>query len=273
MRRHIPGLHSVSRMARAILMDCSWSVSNEPPTGGIRRSLSASCDSSFWNPKSFASRSFSGRLYCTERALWKLNWFLRDFGYDTELLSHDQVDEKSLQPSRHRTYHAYNAERTFLPESRRLRACCRVGRTLLAHQSSAERRRETLMIYSYTQISNYLRCPRSYRYRYLDGWREKETRAAMAFGRCFENALGAYFRGEDCGAALFKEWGAFRDLRLNTRKERPGTGWCTRESICLRGSCRTIVFVSIVPKTNLQIKILQTLPGRQRVCLLSRCHR
>ena len=47
------------------------------------------------------------------------------------------------------------------------------------------------MVYSYTQISQYLRCPRSYRYRYLDGWREKETRAAMAFGRCFENALAA----------------------------------------------------------------------------------
>ncbi len=31
------------------------------------------------------------------------------------------------------------------------------------------------MVYSYTQIIQYLRCPRSYRYRYLDGWREKET--------------------------------------------------------------------------------------------------
>jgi CRISPR/Cas system-associated exonuclease Cas4 (RecB family) len=37
------------------------------------------------------------------------------------------------------------------------------------------------MVYSCSQISQYLRCPRSYRYRYLDGWREKETRAAMAF--------------------------------------------------------------------------------------------
>jgi PD-(D/E)XK nuclease superfamily len=46
------------------------------------------------------------------------------------------------------------------------------------------------MIYSYTQISHYLRCPRSYRYRYLDGWREKDTPAVMAFGRCFEKALG-----------------------------------------------------------------------------------
>jgi hypothetical protein len=47
-------------------------------------------------PKAFESRSFTGRLYCTERALWKLNWFLRDFGYDAQLLKDDQVDEKAL---------------------------------------------------------------------------------------------------------------------------------------------------------------------------------
>jgi hypothetical protein len=47
-------------------------------------------------PKSFETRLFSGRLYCTERALWKLNWFLRDFGYDAQLLKDDQVDEKAL---------------------------------------------------------------------------------------------------------------------------------------------------------------------------------
>ena len=37
------------------------------------------------------------------------------------------------------------------------------------------------MAYSFTQISRYLACPRRYRYRYLDGWREKETRASMVF--------------------------------------------------------------------------------------------
>src|SRR6266481_6958240 len=74
------------------------------------------------------------------------------------------------------------------------------------------------MVYSYTQISQYLRCPRSYRYRYLDGWREKETRAAMAFGRCFENALGGYFDGEDCGAVLFKEWGTYREASFEYKK-------------------------------------------------------
>jgi hypothetical protein len=47
-------------------------------------------------PKELSGHSVSGRLYCTPRALWKLNWFLRDFGYDTELLGRDEIDEKSL---------------------------------------------------------------------------------------------------------------------------------------------------------------------------------
>ena len=47
-------------------------------------------------PKRFEGRPLSGRPYCTERALWKLNWFLRDFGYDAQLLKDDQVDEKAL---------------------------------------------------------------------------------------------------------------------------------------------------------------------------------
>jgi len=38
----------------------------------------------------------SGRLYCTQKSLWKLNWFLRDFGYDPDLLGRDEVDEKAL---------------------------------------------------------------------------------------------------------------------------------------------------------------------------------
>ena len=47
-------------------------------------------------PKEYAGQIISGRLYCTPRALWRLNWFLRDFGYDTELLGRDEVDEKAL---------------------------------------------------------------------------------------------------------------------------------------------------------------------------------
>ena len=59
------------------------------------------------------------------------------------------------------------------------------------------------MNYSYTQISQYLTCPRRYRHRYLDGWQEKDTRAAMLFGRAFERALAAYFLHEDAPAVRF----------------------------------------------------------------------
>ena len=75
------------------------------------------------------------------------------------------------------------------------------------------------MTYSYTQISQYLTCPRRYRHRYLDGWKEKDTRAAMLFGRAFETALGALFCREDPGSVLFSEWSACQsqDLHYSNR--------------------------------------------------------
>ncbi len=47
-------------------------------------------------PKASAQVAFSARLYCTTKALWKLAWFLRDFGYDTGLIADDQIDENAL---------------------------------------------------------------------------------------------------------------------------------------------------------------------------------
>ena len=117
------------------------------------------------------------------------------------------------------------------------------------------------MVYSYSQISQYLRCPRSYRYRYLDGWREKETRAAMIFGRCFEKALGAYFSQEDCTAVLFKEWEAYRGASFEYRK---GDSW---DRLFHQGVHLLEIFardnrVRIRdPKNDLQIKMLRSLPG------------
>ena len=70
------------------------------------------------------------------------------------------------------------------------------------------------MTYSYTQISQYLTCPRRYRHRYLDGWQEKDTRAAMLFGRAFERALSAYFLRQDSAAVLFREWTVCQNLGL-----------------------------------------------------------
>jgi hypothetical protein len=47
-------------------------------------------------PRHFDRQTITGRLYCTPKALWKINWFLRDFGYDTELMGRDEIDDKSL---------------------------------------------------------------------------------------------------------------------------------------------------------------------------------
>ena len=47
-------------------------------------------------PTPFTGHSLASRLYCTPKALWKLSWFLRDFGYDSELFRRDELDEKGL---------------------------------------------------------------------------------------------------------------------------------------------------------------------------------
>ena len=95
MRRHIPGLQSrtpetdnrlegifLVRVERAFYR---WHP--QKPFLALRFGI--------LEPKEYTGRSISGSLYCTERALWKLNWFLRDFGYDPDLLGRDQVDDKA----------------------------------------------------------------------------------------------------------------------------------------------------------------------------------
>src|SRR5207253_7642397 len=48
------------------------------------------------SPSNWAGRTISGRLYCTPKALWKLSWFLRDFGYDSDLFGCDEIDKQAL---------------------------------------------------------------------------------------------------------------------------------------------------------------------------------
>jgi hypothetical protein len=96
MRRHIPGLHSRQQDPESNL-DGLFLVRVQGASYRWHRQKSfLELRFIVLEPKSVESRSLSGRLYCTERALWKLNWFLRDFGYDTELLNRDQVDEKAF---------------------------------------------------------------------------------------------------------------------------------------------------------------------------------
>ena len=115
------------------------------------------------------------------------------------------------------------------------------------------------MTYSYTQISHYLTCPRRYRHRYLDGWREKDTRAAMLFGRAFESALAGFFRREDSAAVLFREWSACQNQGLrytngDTRDRMLQQGIQLLERFCQDGRVRIRQ-----PRRNLQVKLTRSI--------------
>jgi len=96
MKRHIPGLNTESTNAddflEGMFLVCvdhaNYRWHPQKPCFLIRFAVI--------EPEEFRSRRISGRLYCTPKALWRLNWFLRDFGYDTDLLGRDEVDEKAL---------------------------------------------------------------------------------------------------------------------------------------------------------------------------------
>ena len=96
MKRRIPGLHQQAQSGDDILEGvflvrverASYRYHPKKPFFVLSFTI--------LQPEEHAGRTFSGRLYCTAKALWKLNWFLRDFGYDAELLGQDEVDEKAL---------------------------------------------------------------------------------------------------------------------------------------------------------------------------------
>jgi len=115
------------------------------------------------------------------------------------------------------------------------------------------------MIYSYTQISQYLTCPRRYRYRYLDGWKEKDTRAAMLFGRAFEQALTAYFLREDPGAALFREWTACQSQELRYANGDTWDRMLQQGLMLLDRFCQDDRVHVPRPRRNLQVKVAKRL--------------
>ena len=135
MKRHIPGLHSRQQDRENLLEglflvrvdSASYRWHPQKPFLSIRFVI--------LEPEAFAERSFSGRLYCTERALWKLNWFLRDFGYDSDLLNEDEIDEKALrQAPRSRSDFLCHAERPILSKPRSLCSSDGVGRAFVRNR-------------------------------------------------------------------------------------------------------------------------------------------
>ena len=94
MKRQITGLHAADRCAADQIPDGIFLVRVQRVY--FRRQAQKpyyTLTLNILEPSRFADNIISSRLYCNPRALWKLNRFLRDFGYDTELLGRDEVDE------------------------------------------------------------------------------------------------------------------------------------------------------------------------------------
>jgi len=97
MKRQITGLHAADRSSSDQIPDGVFLVRVQRVQ--FRRQAQKpyyTVALSIAEPNRFAGQVISSRLYCSPKALWKLNWFLRDFGYDTELLGRDEVDERQL---------------------------------------------------------------------------------------------------------------------------------------------------------------------------------
>ena len=97
MKRQIAGLHAADRCAADQIPDGLFLV--RVHRAQFRRYANKpyyTLSLAILEPLRFADHAISSRLYCSPKALWKLNWFLRDFGYDVELLGRDEVDESQL---------------------------------------------------------------------------------------------------------------------------------------------------------------------------------
>src|ERR1019366_866039 len=91
---------------------------------------------------------------------------------------------------------------------------------------------------------------------------ERDIRAAMLFGRAFEQAVGAIFRREDPGAALFSEWSACQNQGLHYPN---GDSWdrMLRQGIMLLTRfCQDDRIQVSQPRRNLQIKFNRPLTGK-----------
>ncbi len=83
MKRRIPGLHeqsSGSEIPDGIFLvrveHASYQYHPHKPYFALRLAV--------LQPQTWAQKTISGRIYCSQKALWKLSWFLRDFGYDLD---------------------------------------------------------------------------------------------------------------------------------------------------------------------------------------------
>jgi hypothetical protein len=97
MKRYVSALNQASTSASDVVIDGLFLVRIERfQYRWHRQKPFYAIQFSVVEPASLAGNRLVARLSCTSKTLWKLNWFLRDFGYDPELLERNEIDDKSL---------------------------------------------------------------------------------------------------------------------------------------------------------------------------------
>lgn len=97
MKRYLSGLNQASAGAGDSLIDGLLLVRIERIQYRWQRQKSFyAIQFSVLEPSTAAGNRFAARFSCSSKNLWKLNWFLRDFGYDSKLLERNEIDDKSL---------------------------------------------------------------------------------------------------------------------------------------------------------------------------------
>jgi putative RecB family exonuclease len=118
--------------------------------------------------------------------------------------------------------------------------------------------------YSYTQLSTYLQCPLKYRYKYLDGWHERDDKASLVFGRVFQMAVEAQFLVEDSVRFFTEHWGRVKGVQLEYAN---GDSWerMLEQGQQLLAQFREDQRVQIEDgRTDFQVKIRRPLPLSER---------
>jgi hypothetical protein len=162
----------------------------------------------FWSPADFPGTSFPAASIAIREPSRRSTGSCATFGYDVELLGRDEVDDTQLIGLTGVVKVSHCQRICHAPAGRFCR-CRSLGGTL-ARQS----RRFTggVMTYSYTQISQYSPADGAIAFATSTGGKRRTLVPRCSSG-AFEQALGAYFRREDPGDVLLREWSACKDLQ------------------------------------------------------------
>jgi hypothetical protein len=76
-------------MALTPIVTATRTKTSKPHTG-------AGCQSKTTSLRKGKVFPLDSPFYRTPKALWKLGWFLRDFGYDPDQLDRDELDDKAM---------------------------------------------------------------------------------------------------------------------------------------------------------------------------------